>query len=41
MQEKIYRHPRALNDDGTVSPPDLPGSDWILNYEALEPYRVD
>jgi L-alanine-DL-glutamate epimerase-like enolase superfamily enzyme len=41
MQEKIYRHPLELNDDGTVSPPDVPGIGLDLNHEALEPYRID
>jgi D-arabinonate dehydratase len=40
MREKIYRHPLQLNDDGTVSPPDLPGLGVELDYSALEPYRV-
>jgi L-alanine-DL-glutamate epimerase-like enolase superfamily enzyme len=40
MREKIYRHPLQLNDDGTVSPPDLPGIGVELDYSALEPYRV-
>ena len=40
MRERIYRHPLQLNDDGTVSPPDLPGFGVELDYAALEPYRV-
>jgi L-alanine-DL-glutamate epimerase-like enolase superfamily enzyme len=41
MREKIYRRPLELNDDGTVSPPDVPGLGLDLDYGALEPYRVD
>jgi D-arabinonate dehydratase len=41
MREQIYRQPLELNDDGTVSPPEMPGIGLELNYEALEPYRVD
>ncbi len=41
MRERIYRQPLELNDDGTVSSPDVPGIGVELNYEALEPYRVD
>jgi L-alanine-DL-glutamate epimerase-like enolase superfamily enzyme len=41
MRERIYRHPLQLNDDGTVSPPNVPGIGVELNYKALEPYRVD
>jgi D-arabinonate dehydratase len=40
MRDKIYRHPLQLNDDGTVSPPNLPGIGVELDYSALEPYRV-
>ena len=40
MWEKMYHHTLRLNDDGTVSPPDLPGIGVEPNYEALAPYRV-
>ena len=40
MWGKIYHHTLRLNDDGTVSPPDLPGIGADPNYENLEPYRV-
>ena len=31
----MYRHTLTLNDDGTVSPPDVPGIGADPNYEAL------
>jgi D-arabinonate dehydratase len=37
---KIYHHTLRLNDDGTVSPPDVPGIGIDPNYELLAPYRV-
>lgn len=40
MWGKIYHHTLTLNDDGTVSPPDVPGIGVDPNYEALEQYRV-
>jgi L-alanine-DL-glutamate epimerase-like enolase superfamily enzyme len=40
MWGKMYHHTLRLNDDGTVSPPDVPGIGIDPNYEALEPYRV-
>lgn len=40
MWGKVYRHTLRLNDDGTVSPPDVPGIGAEPNDEALAPYRV-
>lgn len=40
MWGKIYRHTLRLNNDGTVSPPDVPGIGAEPNYENLAPYRV-
>jgi D-arabinonate dehydratase len=40
MWARMYHHTLRLNDDGTVSPPDVPGIGIDPNYEALEPYRV-
>jgi len=40
MWGKIYHHTLRLNDDGTVSPPDVPGIGADPNYESLAPYRV-
>ncbi len=40
MWGRIYRHTLRLNDDGTVSLPDVPGIGADPNYEALAPYRV-
>ncbi|HEY3081398.1 MAG TPA: mandelate racemase/muconate lactonizing enzyme family protein [Chloroflexota bacterium] len=40
MWAKMYHQTLRLNDDGTVSPPDVPGIGADPNYEALEPYRV-
>jgi D-arabinonate dehydratase len=37
---KMYHHTLRLNDDGTVSPPDVPGIGIDPNYEVLAPYRV-
>lgn len=37
---KIYHHTLRLNDDGTVSPPDVPGIGIDPNYELLAPYRI-
>ncbi|MCZ6676802.1 MAG: mandelate racemase/muconate lactonizing enzyme family protein [Candidatus Poribacteria bacterium] len=41
MWGKIYHHTLRLNDDGTVSPPSVPGIGIEPNYESLAPYRVD
>jgi len=40
MWGKMYHHTLRLNDDGTVSPPNVPGIGVDPNYEALEPYRI-
>lgn len=40
MWGKMYHHTLRVNDDGTVSPPDVPGIGVDPNYEALEPFRV-
>ena len=40
MWGKTYHHTLTLNDDGTVSPPDVPGIGVDPNYAQLEPYRV-
>ena len=40
MWGKKYHHTLRLNDDGTVSPPDVPGTGMAPNYEALSPFRV-
>jgi L-alanine-DL-glutamate epimerase-like enolase superfamily enzyme len=40
MWGKVYRHTLRLNDDGTVSPPDVPGIGAEPNYEELERYRI-
>jgi len=40
MWGKTYHHTLRLNDDGTVSPPDVPGIGADPNYEALAPHRV-
>jgi D-arabinonate dehydratase len=40
MWGKIYHDTLQLNDDGTVSPPDVPGIGLIPNYQFLEPYRI-
>jgi L-alanine-DL-glutamate epimerase-like enolase superfamily enzyme len=40
MHGKIYHTTLRLNDDGTVSPPDVPGIGIDPNYEFLEQYRV-
>lgn len=40
MWGKIYHHTLRLNDDGTVSPPNVPGIGADPNYENLAPYRV-
>lgn len=40
MWGKVYHHTLRLNDDGTVSPPTVPGIGIDPNDEALAPYRV-
>lgn len=40
MWGKTYHHTLTINDDGTVSPPDVPGIGADPNYEALAPHRV-
>jgi L-alanine-DL-glutamate epimerase-like enolase superfamily enzyme len=40
MWGKVYHHTLRLNDDGTVSPPDVPGIGIDPNYEMLAPHRV-
>jgi L-alanine-DL-glutamate epimerase-like enolase superfamily enzyme len=40
MWKTAYKHPLVLNDDGTVSPPEVPGSGIEPNYEVLGQYRV-
>ena len=35
MWGRVYRHTLTLNDDGTVSPPDVPGIGADPNYESL------
>lgn len=36
----IYKTTLRLNDDGTISPPGVPGIGIDPNYEALDQYRV-
>jgi hypothetical protein len=40
MHGKVYNTTLLLNDDGTVSPPEVPGIGIDPNYEELAPYRV-
>lgn len=40
MWSRTYKTTLMLNDDGTVSPPNVPGIGVDPNYEALAPYRV-
>jgi L-alanine-DL-glutamate epimerase-like enolase superfamily enzyme len=40
MWGNIYTHTLTLNDDGTVSPPNVPGIGADPNYAALEQYRI-
>ena len=40
MHGKTYHTTLRLNDDGTVSPPEVPGIGVDPNYEFLERYRV-
>lgn len=40
MWGKTFHHTLRLNDDGTVSPPDVPGIGIDPNYAMLAPHRV-
>ncbi len=40
MWGRMFQQTLRVNDDGTVSPPNVPGIGAEPNYEALEPYRV-
>ena len=40
MWGRVYHHTLTLNDDGTVSPPDVPGIGADPNYESLAEFRV-
>jgi D-arabinonate dehydratase len=40
MWSHTYKQPLMLNDDGTVSPPNVPGIGVDPDYEALAPHRV-
>ena len=40
MWGKVYHHTLRLNDDGTVSPPDVPGIGLDPQEESLAPYRI-
>jgi D-arabinonate dehydratase len=40
MWSRMYRHTLSVNDDGTVSPPNVPGHGAEPNYDALAPFRV-
>lgn len=40
MWGKTYLHTLTINDDGTVSPPNVPGHGAEPNYKELEKYRV-
>ena len=40
MWGRIYQHTLTLDDDGTVSPPQVPGIGVVPNYQELAPYRV-
>src|SRR5919202_264861 len=40
MWGTVYHHTLRLNEDGTVSPPDVPGIGADPNYDVLAPYRV-
>lgn len=41
MWGKIYNETLTLNDDGTVSPPDVPGIGIEPRYETLSEWRVE
>ena len=40
MWQKAYKNPLTLNDDGTVSPPEVPGAGIDPNYDELNQFRV-
>ena len=40
MWGRVYRHTLHLNDDGTVSPPNLPGIGVDPDYDALAEFRI-
>jgi D-arabinonate dehydratase len=40
LRVTMYEHNLTLNDDGTVSPPNVPGIGIEPNYQVLAPYRV-
>jgi D-arabinonate dehydratase len=40
MWGRVYRHTLTLNDDGTVSPPNVPGIGADPNYDTLAEFRV-
>jgi len=40
MWGRVYKHTLRLNNDGTVSPPDVPGIGADPNYESLAEFRV-
>ena len=40
LWQTAYKNPLSLNDDGTVSPPEVPGAGIDPNYEVLNQYRV-
>ena len=40
MWGKMYHRTLRLNEDGAVSPPEIPGIGVEPNYEVLAPYRV-
>ena len=40
MWGKVYQHTLQLNDDGTISPPNVPGIGLEPQYENLEEFRV-
>lgn len=41
MWGQLYHYTLKLNEDGTISPPEMPGIGIDPNYEALAPYRVE
>ena len=40
MCGEVYKTTLSLNDDGTVSPPDVPRIGIEPNYEALAPHLI-
>src|SRR3954463_6394089 len=40
LWQTAYKNPLTLNDDGTVSPPEVPGAGIDPNYAVLDQYRV-